>query len=272
MIRTLLKISPILLFLIYAAYYYFSNQSTVPMTGRTQLVDLTYEEELRLGLQSYEKILEKYKVVEEGELVEQIRFIGGKLAKVADLPQAKWEFNLLDVSQQANAFALPGGKVAVYTGLVPIAKNINGMATVLSHEIAHVVARHGAERLAYQKLKHLGLLAIGLSISDMDLETQAIVMGALGVGSHFGITLPFSRLHESEADYMGLIYMAKACFNPQEAPKLWERMQQAAAKRENFEFLSTHPSHETRIQQLKQWLPEASRVYQNHCETAQPAN
>jgi predicted Zn-dependent protease len=263
---TLRRVVPIVLFLAYAAYYYVTHLEYVPITGRQQLVDLTVEEEKQLGMQSYQEILQKAKLVESGELVTQIRKIGERIAAVANLPTADWEFNLIH-SNQLNAFALPGGKVAVYSGIVPVAKNVNGMAVIMGHEVGHVIARHGAERLAYEKLKNLGMLAVTVSVSDMDFKTQAVVMGALGLGSYYGMTLPFSRLHESEADYIGLLLMSRACFDPNEAAKFWQRMAKASGSdNQPAEFTSTHPSHDTRIQQLKQWVPEALKEQAKFCQ------
>ncbi|MDQ2695036.1 MAG: M48 family metallopeptidase [Pseudomonadota bacterium] len=192
-----------------------------------------------------------------------MRDIGRRLAAVAEDPGFQWEFNVID-APQVNAFALPGGKVAVYTGLLPVAQNADGLAVVMGHEIAHAIARHGAERLAHEKLTQLGALAVGASLGEMSLENRRLVMAALGVGAQFGVLLPFSREHESEADYIGLLYMAKACFDPREAPRLWERMR-AAGGGQAVEFMSTHPSHETRIRQLNDWLPEALKVREEHC-------
>lgn len=257
------KLLPILLFLGYLAYYWFSNQQTVPLTGRKQLVDLDREQEAALGLQSYQQILAQSRVVPGGPVVDKVREIGRRLAAVAEDPGFQWEFQVIE-SNQANAFCLPGGKVAVYTGILPITANDDGLAAVMGHEIAHAIARHGAERIAQQKLVQLGALAVGVAASDMDPRTRMAVMGALGVGAQFGIMLPFSRDHESEADYMGLIYTARACFDPREAPRLWERMG-AASGSQPAEFMSTHPSHETRIRQLNEWMPEALKVRAEKC-------
>ena len=252
------------MFGIFFVYYYFSHQEEVPLTGRTQLVDLSREQEAALGLESYRQILGQSQVVESGAEVAAIREIGRRLAAVADAPGFEWEFNLI-ASDQANAFALPGGKVAVYSGLLPIAENADGLAVVMGHEIAHAIARHGAERIAHERLAQLGSLAVGTAVSDMDTQTQRMVMGALGVGTQFGVLLPFSRSHESEADYMGLIFAARACFDPREAPRLWERMEKASGGSAPAEFLSTHPGHETRIHDLNQWMPEALRVRAELC-------
>ncbi|MBM3768574.1 MAG: M48 family metallopeptidase, partial [Acidobacteria bacterium] len=173
-------------------------------------------------------------------------------------------YKLID-SPQVNAFCLPGGKVAVYSGIMPVAKNVNGLAVIMGHEIAHAIARHGAERMAQQKLMQIGQMAVGVSVSDMDINQQRAIMGALGLGAQFGIMLPFSRDHESEADYMGLIYVARACFDPTEAPKLWERMGQASGGRGTAEFMSTHPSHATRIKQFQEWMPEALQIRKEKC-------
>lgn len=257
---------PILLFALYFAYYYFSNQQTVPYTDRKQLVDMDRQEEMALGLQSYQQILQDSKVVPSGETVDMIKKIGAQLAVAAqtDDPGFDWEFNLID-SDQANAFCLPGGKVAVYSGILPVAENIDGLAVIMGHEIAHAIARHGAERMAHQKLMQFGQMAAGMALGGMDIGAQRAVMGAMGAGGQYGILLPFSRNHESEADYIGLIYAARACYDPREAPKLWERMN-ANSEGAPDEFASTHPSPETRIKQFEEWMPEALEVYNQNCQ------
>lgn len=262
-----LKLWPIVLFGLFFVYYYATHQEEVPITGRTQLVDLSLEQEAALGLQSYREILSDARVVGGGAELEAIREIGRRLAAVSEDPGFEWEFNLID-SEQANAFALPGGKVAVYAGLLPIAGNADGLAVVMGHEIAHAIARHGAERMAHQKLTQFGSMAVGVAVAEMDLQTQQMVMGALGVGAQYGVLLPFSREHESEADRMGLIYAARACFDPREAPALWERMAAAAGGRAPAEFMSTHPSHDTRIDNLRAWMPGALEIRERNCSAA----
>jgi predicted Zn-dependent protease len=258
---------PLLLFGIYLAYYYASNRGEVPITGRTQLIDMSLEQEAALGLQSYQQILGRERVMEAGLPVEVVRTVGKRLAAVVrEDPGFDWEFNVIE-SSQINAFALPGGKVAVYTGILPIADSADGLAAIMGHEIAHAVARHGAERIAHQKLVQIGTAAATVAISDMELNTQRMVMAALGVGAQYGVLLPFSRDHESEADYMGLIFLARACFDPTEAPRVWERMASASQGTAPAEFMSTHPSHETRIRQLQHWLPEARKVRDEHCSS-----
>jgi len=259
-----LRLVPIVLFALYGIYYYFSNRQTVPITGRKQIVDISREQESALGLQSYRQILRREQVITSGNNADAVREVGRKISAVAEDPGFKWEYNLID-SPQVNAFCLPGGKVAVYSGIMPVAENVNGLAVIMGHEIAHAIARHGAERMAQQKLMQIGQMAVGVSVSDMDPNQQRAIMGALGLGAQFGLMLPFSREHESEADYMGLIYVARACFDPTEAPKLWERMGKASGGRGPAQFMSTHPSHATRIRQFQQWMPEALKIRQEKC-------
>jgi predicted Zn-dependent protease len=258
------KLLPLILFGLYGIFYFFSNRETVPLTGRKQLVDISREQESSLGLQSYRQILRQERVISTGQNAQTVKDIGRRLSAVSEDPGFEWDYNLID-SPQVNAFCLPGGKVAVYTGILPVAKNANGLAVVMGHEIAHAIARHGAERMAHQKLVQIGTLAAGVAVSDMEPGQQRAVMGALGVGAQFGVLLPFSREHESEADYMGLIYVARACFDPTEAPKLWERMGQASGGRGPAQFTSTHPSHETRIRQFQEWMPEALKIRREKC-------
>jgi metalloendopeptidase OMA1, mitochondrial len=269
-----LRLLPLLFFGLYAAYYYFSNRETVPLTGRKQLVDMTREQEDALGYQSYQEILATENVLPDGEEVRFVRDIAERLIVGLERidpnadPGFKWQVNVI-ASDQANAFALPGGKVAVYTGIFPVAANADGLAAVMGHEIAHAIARHGAERMAYQKLVQIGSMAAGVSVGDMSPQARQAVMGALGAGAKFGLMLPFSRDHESEADYMGLMMAAAACYDPREAPKLWERMKQLGGQKPP-EFASTHPSNDTRIEQLNQHMPQALELYGKHC-TNRPA-
>lgn len=259
-----MRLIPLVLFGLYFAYYYFSNQQRVPMTGRKQLVDMSRDEESKLGFQSYQQVLRTSNVVRSGPLADKIKSIGQRIAKVSEDPGFQWDYTLIE-SPQVNAFCLPGGKVAVYTGILKIAANDNGLAAIMGHEIAHAIARHGAERMAQQKLMQFGTMAAGVAVSDMDPGQQRAIMGALGIGGQFGIMLPFSRNHESEADYMGLIYAARACFDPRESPKLWMRMGQASGGGAPSEFMSTHPSHQTRIKQLEKWMPEALQIRAQSC-------
>ena len=277
-----LKLWPILLFGLYFAYYYFSNKNDAPFTGRSQLLDTSAQEEAALGLQSYREILQQSEVVRSGELPQQVQSIAQRLVSAApkvekylaetkgtpdntDWSAYQWETSVIQ-SDQANAFCLPGGKIAVYTGIVPMAANADGLAVVMGHEIAHALMRHGGERMAQQKLVQMGSIAASMSTGDMDPGQRQMVMAAIGAGAQYGVLLPFSRSHESEADHVGLLLTAAACFNPQEAPKMWERMA-AAGKQKPPEFMSTHPAEGTRIQQLNAWMPEAMQVRQQFCGT-----
>jgi len=275
-----LKLWPILLFGVYLAYYWFSHQDTTSYTGRKQLIDTSPQQEAALGLQSYQEILSQSQVVTSGPLPQQVREIAQRLIAAApkvekyyaeqknipaetDWSSYQWDVSVLK-SDDVNAFCLPGGKIAVYTGIVPVAQNADGLAVVMGHEIAHALLRHGGERMAQQKLVQLGTMAAGMSVSDMDPQQQQMVMAALGAGAQYGMLLPFSRSHESEADHVGLLLAAAACYNPEEAPKLWERMG-ALAKQKPPEFMSTHPADATRITQLNAWMPEADSVRQHFC-------
>lgn len=262
--RRRFKILPLVIFGLFFLYYYFSNQEVVPITGRKQLVDLDRKQEMALGFSSYQQILNQERVIESGPEVELVRSVGKKIAAVTEDPGFEWEFNLIQ-SEQANAFCLPGGKVAVYSGILPIVENADGLAVVLGHEIAHAIARHGAERMAHERLTQFGQIALGMSMSDMDSTQQRAVMTAFGLGTKFGVLLPFSRDHESEADYMGLVYVSRACFNPQEAPRLWERMSKAHQGMAPAEFMSTHPSDATRIENFNNWMSEAQAIRSESC-------
>lgn len=261
------KILPIVLFALFALFYVFSNTQTVPMTGRKQIVDMSREDEMALGLQSYAAVLQQAEVVRSGAEVDLVRSVGARIAKVTETTDFEWEFNLLQ-SPDVNAFCLPGGKVAVYTGILPVAENADGVAVIMGHEIAHAIARHGAERMAQQRLVQIGQLAVGVAAGEMDDGARRAVLGAFGAGAQFGVLLPFSREHESEADYMGLMFMARACFDPREAPAFWRRMASRAGAGQAVEFMSTHPSSEKRIEMLEQWMDEALRARAESCGTA----
>ena len=257
-----------LLFAVGAAIYYFMNQETVPLTGRKQLRTMEPAQEMALGLQSYEQILGDSKVVSPNEpVVQAVRQIGERLKRAAapEDPGFEWAFNVID-SEQANAFALPGGYTAIYTGLIPIAANEDGIAVIMGHEIGHALAHHGAERMAQQNMQRIVGAGVSLGAGGMDMGAQRAVMGVFGGISQYGYALPFSRKHESEADYIGLILVARACYDPREAPLLWERMG-ANAGATPPEFQSTHPSPDTRVNDFQTWMPEAIAIYNQNCPT-----
>ena len=271
----------LILFGLYAAWYWTSNQEEAAFTGRTQLIDSTVEQEATLGLQAYRQILSQSRVVTAGELPEQVREIARRLIAIGPQVEAElaaergatpsiqwdafnWDVSVID-SDQANAFCLPGGKVVVYTGIVPVAQNQDALAVIMGHEIAHALLRHGAERMAQQKLVQLGTMAAGVAVSDMDPQQQRAVMAAMGAGAQYGVLMPFSRDHESEADEVGLMLAAAACFDPREAIGLWERMAQANGGQGPPEFMSTHPSGTSRISHLKALMPKALEIQKAHC-------
>ncbi len=254
-----------LLFAIGAAIYYFVNQEEVPFTGRQQLRTMEPAQEMQLGLQSYRQILADSQVVTNEPVVDVVREIGARIARAAapEDPGFEWAFNVID-SPQVNAFALPGGYTAVYTGLIPVAQTEDGLAVVMGHEVGHALAHHGAERMAQQNMQRIVGTGVALGAGGMDQTAQRTVMGVFGGISQYGYALPFSRAHESEADYIGLILMARACYDPREAPRLWERMA-AAGGATPPEFQSTHPSPETRINDFETWMPEAVEIYNQNC-------
>ncbi|HET9033975.1 MAG TPA: M48 family metallopeptidase [Dokdonella sp.] len=281
-----LKIWPILFFGLYFGYYYLSHSNEASFTGRKQLLDTSAQEEAALGLQSYREILQQSQVVRSGKLPEQVQGIAQRLVEAAPKVEKyladtegtpantqwdtyQWQVSLIQ-SDQVNAFCLPGGKIAVYTGIIPVAKNNDGLAVIMGHEIAHALLRHGGERMAQQKLVQIGSIAASMSTGEMDPGQRQMVMAAIGAGAQYGVLLPFSRSHESEADKVGLLLAAAACYNPQEAPKLWERMA-AMGKQKPPEFMSTHPAEGTRINQLNAWMPEAMQVRQQFCGTTPTA-
>ena len=256
-----------LLFAIGAAVYYFANQETVPLTGRKQLRTMKPAQEMQLGLQSYKQILADNggNVMQSGQEVDLVRSIGARIARAAapEDPGFDWAFNVID-SPQANAFALPGGYTAVYTGLLPVAQNEDGLAVVMGHEVAHALAHHGAGRMAQQNMQRIVGAGVSMGAGGMDYGAQRAVMGVFGGISQYGFALPFSRKHESEADYIGLVLVARACYDPREAPMLWERMG-AAGGQTPPEFQSTHPSPDTRVNDFKTWMPEAIEIYNQNC-------
>ncbi|MGJ8561248.1 MAG: M48 family metallopeptidase [Litorimonas sp.] len=256
-----------LLFAVGAAIYYFANQEEVPFTGRNQLRTMEPAQEMQLGLQSYQQILSDSVVLRDEPVVNVVRDIGARIARAAapEDPGFEWAFNVID-SDQVNAFALPGGYTAVYTGLIPVAQNENGLAVVMGHEVGHALAHHGAERMAQQNMQRIVGAGVAMGAGGMDSGAQQAVMGVFGGISQYGFAMPFSRAHESEADYIGLILMARACYDPREAPRLWERMG-AAGGATPPEFQSTHPSPETRINDFNEWMPEAVEVYNQNCPT-----
>ncbi len=246
---------------------------TNPYTGRSQLLMTSVSQEMQMGAQAYDQVKSdpKMRPSQDPREVEPVKRVAARIveaakrSKYAEMAnQFQWEVTVIKDDKTPNAFALPGGKMAVYTGILPMAKTEAGLAAVMGHEVVHALARHGAERMSQGQLTNAGLQVVGAAAGAAGgggVLGQA-AMAALGVGATVGVLLPFSRKHESEADYIGILLAADAGYDPREAVALWERMGQMSGGGAPSEFMSTHPSHETRIDQLKKWMPEAMAIYQ----------
>ncbi len=256
--RRHIKWLPIVLAALFFAYQYFSSEKFVnPETGRASHVGMSTEQEAALGLQTYQQVLSQSQTISSGPEFEMVKGVASHLAAVTGQAGQNFDWRVsLIRDDQVNAFCLPGGKIVVYTGILPVAQNDAALATVLGHEMAHATSRHGAQRVLQQSLTQTAMTGIAISLSDMDYDKQRAVMGALGAGAQFGVLMPFSRKHESEADEIGLMYMARAGYDPHESVRFWSRMEQLG-RAQPPEFLSTHPSHGTRIAQLEAWMPKA---------------
>ncbi|HEV8343279.1 MAG TPA: M48 family metallopeptidase [Candidatus Binatia bacterium] len=228
--------------------------TTAPYTGRGQLMLVSEGQEVGLGEEAYRHILRDSVVSDNPEALRIVRKVGERIAQAANKPEYKWEFRVINDPDMVNAFCVPGGKVAVYTGIFPIARDEAGLAVVLGHEVAHALLRHAGERISQSQVVGAGLALAGASGINPQL------LQAFGLGASVGVILPFGRSQESEADHVGLILMAKAGYDPRVSVEVWERMERKE-KGAPPEFLSTHPSYETRTQQLRAWMPEALKYY-----------
>ena len=243
------------------------------ITGRKQLQFFNESDIQAMALQEYRQFLTQNKVVSTSinKDAEMVRRVGERISTAItkfytdkglanELAGYQWEYNLVD-SKDVNAWCMPGGKIVVYTGLLPISQNEAALAVVMGHEVAHALAKHGNERMSQATAQQLGGVAVQVAVANKTPEAQNLFNTAFGLGSTLLGTLPFSRKHELEADKLGLIYAALAGYNPQEAIPLWERMEGAGGNQKPPEFLSTHPSEETRIAKLKAMMPEALKYY-----------
>jgi predicted Zn-dependent protease len=245
--------------------------ATVPLTGRKQFTIIPSSEMLSLSFSSYQQVLKENKVSTNTKYVNTVREVGQNLTSAVEqyfreqnqsnlLDGYVWEFNVL-VSDEMNAWCMPGGKIAFYEGIMPVCADATGVAVVMSHEIAHAIANHGNERLSQQLALQLGGVALDVALAKEPETTRQLALTAFGVGSQVGVLLPYSRKHESEADELGLYFMAMAGYNPRQAVAFWERMM-AMSKGSPPEFLSTHPSDQTRINNLNAKMNKALEYYQ----------
>jgi len=245
---------------------------TAPVTGRSQMMLVGESEERQMGLQAYRDVLSKEQISEDAQTNALVDKVGRRIANAAERPPAdlwkaphfRWEFKTVD-KNEPNAFCLPGGKVVVYTGILPITKTETGIAVVIAHEVAHALARHGAERMSDQMVAKVGAsaaaVALSATVSGRSRTYLPAMAAALGAGATYGYVLPMSRAQESEADRIGLILMALAGYDPREAVTIWERMRAANTGPHKAEWLSTHPADTTRIADIRRWLPEAMKYY-----------
>jgi len=245
--------------------------SSVPLSGRKQLSFIPASEMNALGLTSYKETMASSKLSTNAEQTGMIKGTGERISKAVEqymkaqnkssaISGFQWEFNLID-DPTINAWCMPGGKVAFYTGILPLCQNEAGVAVVMGHEIAHAVANHSGERMSQQLVVQLGGTALSAAMKDKPQQTQQIALSVFGAGSQVGVLLPYSRQHEFEADRLGLIFMAMAGYDPNEAPKFWERMKAASGGGAPPQFLSTHPSDAKRISELQAAIPEAMKYY-----------
>ncbi len=232
---------------------------TTPETGRQAFIVTSESEENQLGLQAYQQVLGKGTISKNAKWNEILQRVGKRIAAAANKPEYQWQFVLLE-SAEKNAFCLPGGKVAVYSGILSVAKNEAGLATVLGHEVAHATARHGGQRITLALGTQLGLGALNVALGGSDQSTsKQLLMAALGAGASIGVSLPFSRGNESEADEIGMIYMARAGYDPGEAVRFWDRFSHEGGSPPVF--LSDHPASASRKQALERELPKAMQIY-----------
>jgi predicted Zn-dependent protease len=245
--------------------------STVPITGRKSMNFIPENQMNSMSFSQYDEFLKTHKLSKDKAQIKMVKSVGLKIQKAVEqyyadnkisnqLSGYEWEFNLVE-DEQVNAWCMPGGKVVFYTGILPVTQTEAGLAVVMGHEIAHAICEHGGERMSQGMLANLGGMALATAMQDKPEKTQQAWMAAFGLGAQFGVMLPFSRMHESEADHLGLVFMAMAGYDPAEAVEFWERMSALKGGQAPPEFMSTHPADATRIADLKELLPEALKYY-----------
>lgn len=248
--------------------------TSVAVTGRKQLSLVSNAEIIPMANQQYADVLKKGPLSTNQEQTQMVKRVGVRIQKAveeymaskglsSELDGFQWEFNLIQDDKTVNAWCMPGGKVAFYTAILPICKDETGVAIVMGHEVAHAIANHGRERMSQQMVAQYGLGTLGALMGQNPTAGKDLLMQAIGAGTNVGM-LKFSREHESEADHIGLIFMAMAGYDPNQAPAFWERMSALSGGNAPPEFLSTHPSHETRIKDLQGWIPEAMKYYKKN--------
>jgi len=261
-----------IVFYLILVFLFLSSCTSVPITGRKRIALLPSSNLATMALQSYQTLLKKSKLSTDRHQVAVVKKVGNRIARAAEkfmkeeglqsqLKNFKWEFNLIDDKKTINAFCMPGGKVAVYTGILPIAKDETGLAVIMGHEVAHAIAKHGNERMSQMLLVQLGGVALDVAMKNKPEETKNMFRLAYGIGAQLGLLLPYSRTHESEADHIGLILMARAGYDPVAAPSFWQRMSKIGGGKRPPQFLSTHPSPLKRVKKLQKLIPEVRAKY-----------
>ena len=233
---------------------------TAPLTGRRQMMFYPENTEVEMGQQSFADVVSKQTVSTNSRFQQIVERVGLRIASVCERNDYQWETRVV-ASEEQNAFCLPGGKIVVYEGILPICENEAGLAVVMSHEVAHVLARHGGERMSQTAAVNGLQTAMGYALRNKEQVAKDLWMRAYGVGSNYGFLLPYSRKHESEADHIGVMLMAKAGFDPAEAPRFWTRFASANNSAKQPEFLSTHPADARRASDLEKLLPQALDGY-----------
>ena len=245
--------------------------STVPITGRRQLSFIPQNQLIASSNDSYHQLLSESKISEDKEKTQMVVNVGKRIASSAEqfmrenrmekeIQNYHWEFKLIQDDKTVNAFCMPGGKIAVYTGILPITQDESGLAVVLGHEVAHALANHGGERMSQLLLAQMGATTLSAALSQQPQRTKQLLLQVYGIGANVGVILPYSRSHELEADHIGLILMARAGYDPRTAIPFWQRMNEKVGKRPP-EFLSTHPAPMKRIEDIRNELPEAMKYY-----------
>ncbi len=246
------------LVLFIATLFFMVGCAKAPITGRTQIIMLSPDQEMALGLQTEQEIFKQERISHDPKYTVPVERVGRRIAKATNI-DLDWKFYVIDNDKIPNAFCLANGHVFVYTGLFKYIDNDAQLATVMAHEIAHAIAHHVAERLSVAQLTGLAATIANRAISQSGSEYAQLYQAAIGIGSQVGVMLPYSRMQESEADHIGLIIMAMACYDPREALKFWEKF--AKAGKEPIVYLSTHPTSRSRIERLKELMPNAIKEY-----------